>query len=121
MVVTELCTSSMAVSDTAHVRPKFVAVDHATSGNNTIVAAVTGKKIRVLAGFLIMTGTTVTLRFESAADGTALTGQMLLPAGGTIALPFCPVGHFETVVSELLNLELSGAQSVDGWLVYVEV
>ena len=32
-----------------------------------------------------------------------------------------PVGHFETASNTLLNLELSGAVSVDGSLVYVEV
>lgn len=101
--------------------PKFVAVDAAGSGDNTLVAAVTGKKIRVLAGSLTMTGTAVTVRFESGAGGAALTGQMTPAQGQTISLPYCPLGHFETAVSALLNLELGGAQSVDGWLVYVLV
>lgn len=100
---------------------KFAAIDAATSGDNTIVAAVTGKKIRVLAGSLTMSGTAVTARFESAAGGTALTGQMTPAQGQTIAIPFSPVGHFETVAGELLNLELGGAQSVDGWIVYQEI
>jgi hypothetical protein len=99
--------------------PLFAAIAAASSGNNTLVAAVAGKRIRVLAGSLTMTGTAVTIRFESAADGTALTGQMTPAQGQTIPLPFCPVGHFETVAGELLNLELGGAQSVTGWLVYV--
>lgn len=99
--------------------PLYKAVDAATSGDNEIVAAVTGKRIRVLAGSLTMTGTAVTIRFESAAGGTALTGQMTPAQGQTISLPFCPVGHFETVAGQSLNLELGGAQSVDGWLVYV--
>ena len=99
--------------------PRYVAVDAATSGDNEIVAAVTGKRIRVLAGSLTMTGTAVTIRFESSAGGDALTGQMTPAQGQTISLPFCPVGHFETVAGESLNMELGGAQSVDGWLVYV--
>lgn len=96
-------------------------IDAAGNGNNTIVAAVAGKKIRVLQCFLIMTGTAVTIRFESAADGTALTGQMQPTQGGGFVLPFSPVGWFETNAGELLNLELSGAQSVDGVLKYVLV
>lgn len=100
---------------------KFKVVDAASSGDNTIIAAVSGKKLRVLAGSLTMTGTAVTIRFESAAGGTALTGQMTPLQGHTIGLPYCPVGHFETVAGELLNLELGGAQSVDGWLIYQEV
>lgn len=98
--------------------PVRVAVDAATSGDNTLVAAVAGKKIRVLAGSLTMTGTAVTIRFESGAGGTALTGQMTPAQGQTVPLPWCPAGHFETAAGELLNLELGGAQSVDGWLVY---
>jgi hypothetical protein len=100
---------------------KRAAIDAASSGNNTLVAAVTGKKIRVLAAFLTMTGTAVTIRFEDGADGTALTGQMGPAAGQTIVLPFNPVGWFETSAATLLNLELGGSQSVDGSLVYVEV
>lgn len=101
--------------------PKFVAVAAASSGDNTLVTAVTGKKIRVLALFLTMTGTAVTVRFESGAGGTALTGQMTPAQGQTITLPFCPLGWFETTAGALLNLELGGAQSVDGALVYAEI
>ena len=99
---------------------KRAVIDAASSGDNTLVAAVTGKKIRVLAAFLTMTGTAVTIRFEDGADGTALTGQMGPTAGQTIVLPFNPVGWFETSDATLLNLELGGAQSVDGSLVYIE-
>lgn len=100
---------------------KRAVVDAATTPDNTLVAAVTGKKIRVLAMFAVMTGTAVTLRFESGTGGTALTGQMQPSQGGGFVLPFNPVGWFETASGELLNLELGGAQSVDGVLVYAEV
>ena len=99
---------------------KRAAIDAASSGDNTLVAAVSGKKIRVLAAFFTMTGTAVTIRFEDGADGTALTGQMGPTAGQTLVLPFNPVGWFETSAATLLNMELSGAQSVDGVLVYIE-
>jgi hypothetical protein len=115
-----LQTSGMQSGNTP-VQPKFAAIDGATSGDNTLVAAVTGKKIRVLALFVIMTGTAVTIRFESGAGGTALTGQMQPTQGGGFVLAFNPVGWFETAAGSLLNMELSGAQSVDGSLVYVEV
>ena len=101
--------------------PKFAAIDAAASGDNTIVAAVASKKIRVLAAFFTMTGTAVTIRFESGAGGTALTGQMTPTQGQTITLPFNPLGWFETTAGVLLNMELGGAQSVDGALVYCEV
>lgn len=100
--------------------PKFAVIDAAGSGDNTIVAAVSSKKIRVLSLFLIASGA-VTARFESGASGTALTGQMNVAANGGFVLPFNPAGWFETAVTTLLNLELSGAVSVDGSLSYVEV
>lgn len=106
---------------TTPVLPKFAKIDAASNGDNTIVAGVTGKKIRVLALHLTMTGTLVTIRFESAAGGTALTGQMQPLAGTGITLPYNPLGWFETTAGELLNMELGGAQSVDGCLTYVEI
>lgn len=108
------------MNDNTELTPKFAVIDHATSGDNTLVAAVTGKKIRVLAVYLVSAGT-VTTRFESGAGGTALSGQMNLVANTGLVLPFNPVGWFETAASTLLNLELSGAVSVDGGLTYVEV
>lgn len=100
--------------------PRYAIIDAATSGDNTLVAAVTGKKIRVLAAVLISAGT-VNVRFESGAGGTALTGQMNLVANAGFSLNYCPVGLFETASGSLLNLELSDAVSVDGSLVYVLV
>jgi hypothetical protein len=98
---------------------RYAAVAAASNGNNTLVAAAgAGKKIRVLAGSLTMTGTAVTIRFESGADGTALTGQMTPLQGTTISIPYSPVGHFETAANELLNLELGAGQAVAGWVVY---
>ena len=100
---------------------KFAIIDNATNGDNTLVSAVVGKKIRVLSVALIAANA-VTVRFESGAGGTALTGQMVLtnPSDGFV-LPFNPCGWFETAAATLLNLELSGAVSVDGCLTYVEV
>ena len=99
---------------------KRAVIDAASSGNNTVVAAVTGKKIRVLALAMTMTGTAVTIRFEDGASGTAVPGQMQPTQGQTVTLPFNPVGWCETSAATLLNLELGGAQSVDGVLVYIE-
>lgn len=116
-----------AVLDTAAIAnagalltPKFVIIDATTSGDNTILAAVSSKKIRVLALFLVAAGT-VNVRFESGAGGTALTGQMNLVANTGFVLPFNPVGWFETAATTLLNMELSATISCDGSLVYVEV
>jgi hypothetical protein len=76
-------------------------IDAAGNGDKTLVAAVSGKKVRVLSCFLIAAGA-VNVRFESGAGGMALTGW------------------FETA-SALLNPELSGAVRVDGCLTYAVV
>jgi len=95
-------------------------IDVAGSGDNTLVAAISNTRIRVLAAFLVTAGA-ITVRFESGAGGTALTGQMNIAANGGFVLPFNPAGWFETNAGQLLNLELSGAVSVDGCLVYQEI
>ena len=99
---------------------KRAIISGATSGDNTLVTAVTGKKIRVLSLFLVAAGA-VTVRFESAAGGTALTGVMSVPANGSLVLPFNEAGWFETAAAALLNMELGGAVQVSGALVYQEV
>jgi hypothetical protein len=99
----------------------YAVIDDASIGNNTIVAAVAGKKIRVMGFFFVAAGA-VDARWESDADGTALSGVMTLAAGDPfVASGFNPLGWFETVAGELLNLELSAAVSVDGALTYVLV
>lgn len=99
---------------------KQAAIAAATSGDNTLVAAVTGKSIRVLAMVLVASGGANTARLESGAGGTALTGQMDITDNGQLVLPYNPAGWCATVAGELLNLELSGATAVAGCLTYVE-
>jgi hypothetical protein len=101
---------------------KRAVISGATSGNNTIVAAVADKKIKVLSVLLIAV-TAVTVRFESGADGTALTGVMSLAANAGFVLnaPADPTNHwFETGVNTLLNMELGGAVQVSGAITYYE-
>jgi len=116
----QLDASTMRDGAGTALTPKFAVIDAASSGDNTLVAAVTSKKIRVHALYLVSAGT-VNVRFESGASGTALSGQMNLVANTGFVLPFNPVGWFETASNTLLNLELSGAVSVDGGLQYTEV
>lgn len=112
--------TSQIMNGTTSLTPKYAVIDAATSGDNTLVSAVSSKKIRVLACFMVAAGD-LTARFEDGASGTALTGQMNLTTNSGFVLPFNPVGWFETSATTLLNLELSAATSVDGSLVYVEV
>ena len=90
------------------------------STDNPVVAAVTGKKIRVLS-YTLTTASATTVSFEDGAGGTALTGVMTTAAGTPIEGAYNPHGHFETTAATLLNLTLGGAVQTSGHLTYVEV
>jgi hypothetical protein len=99
--------------------PKFSAISASSNGDNTIVAAVPTKKIRVLQLDLMASGT-VNAKFKSSTTSD-LTGLSYLIANTGIVRPFSPYGWFETVAGELLNLNLSAGQAVGGSLLYIEV
>jgi len=118
-ITAKLATDTLQDGTTA-LTPKFAAIAASSSGDNTLVAAVSGKKIRVLSYTLVAAGA-VTCRFEDGAGGTAKSGVMSFGANGGVSVPFSPLGHFETTANTLLNLELGGAVSVAGHVCYVEV
>ena len=99
---------------------KRAAFDFENAGDNTLVEAVAGKVILVLA-LILVPAAAMAVRFESGAGGAALTGVMNIGAKDPLVLPYNPEGWFETESSELLNLELGGAQQTSGCLSYVEV
>lgn len=96
---------------------KFAKIEADTTGNTQVVAAVTGKKIRVH-GALVIANAAVTVKFQSAT--TDITGPMSLSANGGFAHESI-LGMFETAAGEALNINLSANQSVGGHLSYVEV
>lgn len=96
---------------------KFVKISAATSGNNTILAAQTNLKIRVLM-IIMMSAGTVNATVQSGASGTALTGAMPLIANVGFSSGYSTAGHFETDYTTLLNLSLDAAIQVSGWVVY---
>jgi len=83
------------------------------------VAAVAGKKIRVLSYVLTSQGAN-NLAFRSAAND--ITGLLAFAASGEkVAAPFNPAGHFETVAGEALNTISSGAVIMGGHVAYILV
>ena len=100
------------------VTPKFASISVSSNGDNSIVAAVTSKKIRVLS-YVIVADAAVAAKFRSGT--TDLMGPASLAANGGIAAPFCPAGHFETAITTALNLNLASAIGVRGHLTYVEI
>lgn len=103
----------------ASVDVKFVAINTAASGNATLIAAVTGKKIVVLAFNLIAAGTT-NFKFTDGSGGSNLTGAYPLTAQSGLA-PSCENGLFATTAGTALGINNSAAIQVSGSLTYVEV
>src|SRR6266542_2409105 len=102
----------------ARSESQFAAISPSTT-NTTIVAAVTGRKIRVLGLVLVASGGANTASLESTAGGTALTGPMPIAATtGALTLPYNPVGWGETASGALLNLKLTAATAVGGAISY---
>lgn len=104
--------------------PKMIGVGGNTSGNNTLVAAVTSKKIRILSIFLISAGT-VNMYIEDSTTGTNIIGTNTFPiplvANSGFQLGLNQFGHGETVAGEALVMVLSAAVAVSGCITYIEV
>ena len=110
----------------SQLTPKFAVINLGATG--TLVAAVSGKKIRVVSLFMTIDNLTgdETYTFKSGAAGTAITGAIGDASGAGTPIPveysFSPLGHFETVSGSLLELSIAGTTPfADGSLVYVEV
>jgi hypothetical protein len=110
-------TSYIYPSGSAQGAPAYAAISASSNGANTIVAAKTGYIIQVLQYVLAAAGT-VTGTWESSG-GALLSGAMPFVANGSLAPPFNPVGHFQTVKGEGLVLFLSSGVLVTGHLIYI--
>jgi hypothetical protein len=97
------------------------------SGDNVVVAAVPGLAIRVLYAVVSFSNGPVNGQFRSDTGGGALnlTGLLYGPgaAGSSQTLDIgsvSPVGRglFQTALGKALNLWLSGALAVGGFVVY---
>lgn len=127
-VITATINSSGLSDGLTALTPKFAAIN-TVNGNNTVVAAVSGKKIRVLAALIVGAVTAQKqFIFQDGTNGTFLTGSMYLgdnsstsnTTDGIFVWDYSPVGHFETSAGNLLDLESFGAE-IRGCLTYVEV
>ena len=96
---------------------KHAAVSLASTG--TIVAAVSGKKIRVLA--LALTGESdgvVSFNLESAT--TDISGVMNMVAGTPMVMPFNPAGWCDTAAGEKLDATIAAGE-LYGMITYQEI
>ena len=90
-------------------------VDISASGN--IVAAVAGKKIRVI-NYVLMAASAVTAKWQSGNTPTDHSGAMSLAAAGGLVCPDSRAGWFETNAGEPLKLVLGSGVQVSGHLKY---
>lgn len=115
----------MATANSAAGRGRRNAYDSiaASQTDSVLVAAVTGKKIRVIA-FLVNQGDTTpsTVQFNSKGSGagTAVFPAFKAAANGFYAVPECESGWFATNAGEGLTVT-TGAGSTSGVAVIYEV
>lgn len=98
---------------------KRAVINASANGDNTVVAAVAGKKLVVLE-YGYVTGGTVQVKWRSATAGTDLSGAKPFAANGGEVRPYSPVGWVETVAGQALVLNLNAAVQVGGELSYIE-
>lgn len=96
---------------------KFAEIDAADMGANTIVAAVSGKSIRVISMVLIATAAVI-LTVRSGSDN--ISGAMSIAVDTGFANT-CDSGLLQTAQGEALVFNLSAAEQVSGFLTYIEV
>ncbi len=98
--------------------PQYALVSTGISGDNTVVAAVAGKKIRVLSYVFISSGT-VTAIWQSGA--TDISGPMSFLASTGVSAGYNSKGHFETNAGEALQINQNSTAILGGHLTYIEI
>lgn len=98
---------------------KFARVNATSDGDNTVVPAVAGRKIRVL-GFAVTVTAAGTMAVKSDA-ATTLASYALAANGGVSYAGGAPAPAFETAEGQALVVNCATGQDALGHIVYVEV
>lgn len=99
------------------------AINASSSGDNQLIAGVTGRRIRVL-GYVLSFSGTVNAKFTDGPAGTALTGLLYGAADVVVSAPAVPPvvgssqGWFATSQGNDLTLNLSAGTAVGGHVLY---
>lgn len=118
---------SGGIVDTASgtvVTPKYAFANvAAATTDGAVVAAVAGKKIRVLGVVFVAGATATTLTFTSkpAGAGSAKSCLFANAANGGASLPVNDQGWFETVAGEGLSATTGAGSTTGVQVVYIEV
>jgi hypothetical protein len=89
----------------------------ATPGATTIVPAVPGKVIRVIGAYFVAGGA-VNINWQSTITTSVADGVQDFAQNGGIVLGFNPIGWFDTVQGEGLDIFTSNGSQVGGNLIY---
>ena len=108
----------MSIADTFGDGPfKFAAIADTADGDTTLVAAVAGKKIRVV-GFVVTAQTTAGL--VSFKDSAATLASFSLPSVGGISYSGGPdAPAFETIAGSALTITNGSGVDSYGFITYV--
>ena len=90
---------------------QHIAIEENTTGDHTLVAAVPGQPIIVLA-YTLVVADAVNVTFAGASGD--LSGSMPFAANGGASPPYNPAGHFVTAPGEALLLNLDDNVAVAG-------
>lgn len=91
----------------------------AASGDQTILSAISGKKIKVL-GYVLVSDTGTALRWESGGS-TNISGNMTVAANGGVSAAPTEWGWMTTLDGESLVLNVGTASTVGGHVTYAIV
>lgn len=107
-----------AIADVRKSPGDVLYVTATATATNDIVAAVTGKKIKVLAAFISQASAT-SFKFQSNAT-TDITNAFTTSASDLcVVLPYNPSGWFQTVAGEKLNFVPATAVATNVNLTYI--
>lgn len=100
---------------------KWAEINATASGDTTVVAAVTGRKIRVLSYFIGPVSAAVNIAWKSGAGTTKVNAMTFAINEGMVVPDMSPGWAVETDSGGALVINLSAAANVRGAVNYIEV
>lgn len=107
--------------DLSQLTFKFVRVNATADGDNTVVAAVSGKKLRVI-GYAISATAAGVATFQDTAGTPVVFASFPLAANGGVVYdggPECPA--FETASGAGIEINCATGQDITGHMTYLEL
>lgn len=90
------------------------------SATGTIAPLAAAQKLRIVSYVLVANGT-VNVNWQSHTTTATKTGPLYLVANTGVSAGYNPLGWFDTIAGEALDLALSAAVAVGGHVTYVKV